>query len=82
MSGTKGSLMIHNNILEYSCEETENKLVQKTDLPQPDPMPIDAWIDAVTEGGKAPNGIEDAIALTELMEKAYEAHRTGKKTMF
>lgn len=82
MSGTKGSLMIHNDILEYSCAETEHKLIQKTDLPAPDPMPIDAWIDAVTEGGKAPNGIEDAIALTELMEKAYEAHRTGKKVQF
>ncbi len=82
MSGTKGSLMVHNDILEYSCEETDNKLVQKTDLPQPSVMPIDAWISAVVDGGEAPNGIDDAVELTKFMVGAYEAYRTGKKVCF
>lgn len=82
LSGTKGSLVVHNGILEYSCEETDGKLIEKTELPQPDPMPIDAWIDAVTEGGEAPNGVEEAVALTEFMAGAYEAHRTGKRVTF
>lgn len=82
MSGTKGSLMIHNNILEYSCEETGNDLVKMEDLPQASPMPIDAWIDAITTGGEAPNDIDDAVELTKFMVGAYEAFRTGKKVLF
>lgn len=82
MSGTKGSLMVHNDILEYSCEETGNKLVQKTDLPQPSTMPIDAWISAVTDGGDAPNGIDAAVELTRFMVGAYEAYKTGRKYIF
>lgn len=82
MSGTKGSLMVHNNILEYSCEETENKLVEKKDLPQASVMPIDAWIDAVNGVGEAPNGIEDAVELTKFMVGAYEAYKTGKRFTF
>lgn len=82
MSGTKGSLMVHNDILEYSCEETDNKLIQMTDLPEASVMPLDAWIDAVVNGGEAPNGVDDATALTRLMVGAYEAHRTGKKYTF
>lgn len=82
MSGTKGSLMVHNDILEYSCEETGNRLVQKTDLPQPGTMPIDGWIAAVNEGGDAPNGIDDAVALTKFMVGAYEAYRTGRQYQF
>ncbi len=82
MSGTKGSLMVHNDILEYSCEETDNKLVQKTDLPEKSTMPIDAWIDACVNGGEAPNGIDNAVELTRFMVGAYEAYRTGKKYTF
>lgn len=82
MSGTKGSLMVHNDILEYSCEETGNRLVQKTDLPQPGTMPIDGWIAAVNEGGNAPNGIDDAVALTKFMVGAYESYRTGRQYQF
>ncbi len=84
MSGTKGSLMVHNDILEYSCEETEGKLVKKADLPPAMTMPIDAWISAVVNHRKdlAPNPIEDAVALTKLMVGAYQAARTGKKVFF
>ncbi len=82
MSGTKGSLMVHNNILEYSCEETDNKLVVMEDLPEKSTMPIDAWIDAVNGIGEAPNGVDDAVALTRFMVGAYESFKTGKKYTF
>lgn len=82
MSGTEGSLMVHNDILEYSCKETEGKLVPYIDLPAPDPMPIDAWIDAVIDGGQAPNGIDDAVALTKFMVGAYKAFESGSKYTF
>lgn len=82
MSGTKGSLMVHNDILEFSCEETDNKLIRKTDLPEPDCMPVDAWIAAVNGEGEAPNSIDDAVALTKFMVGAYEAYRTGCRYLF
>ena len=82
LSGTEGSLMVHNGILEYACQETGGKLVQMTELPPADPMPIDAWIDGVNGQGEAPNGIEDAVELTRFMVGAYAAHRSGKKVLF
>lgn len=82
MSGTKGSLMVHNGILEYSCEETENQLVQRKELPEPSPMPIDAWIASLAGEGEAPNGIADAVALTELMVGAYQSYHTGGRYYF
>lgn len=82
MSGTKGSLMIHNDTLEYSCEETGGNVVEMTDLPVASPKPIDAWIDACCGQGEAPNGIDEAVALTKFMVGAYEAYRTGKRYEF
>ena len=82
LSGTKGSLMVHNDLLEYSSEETEGKLVKLETLPEPDPMPIDAWIAALGGKGTAPNGIDEAVALTRLMVGAYESYRTRAKNVF
>lgn len=82
LSGTEGSLMVHNDILEYSCEETGGKLTKLSDLPEADPLPIDAWIDACRGVGKAPNGIDEAAALTRLMVGAYESYRKGAKYIF
>ena len=45
-------------------------------------MPIDAWIDACRGIGEAPNGIDEAVALTRFMVGAYESYRTGAKYIF
>lgn len=82
VSGTAGSLLIHNNTLEYSCEETDHKPVEMKDLPAELPCPLDGWIDAVTNGTEAPNGIDAAVSLTKFMVGAYEAYKTGKKYTF
>ena len=82
MNGTEGGLMVHNDILEYTCAETDHKLVQMTDLPEKSTMPIDAWIDACCGEGEAPNGVDDAVALTKFMAGAYESYNTGKKFVF
>ena len=52
------------------------------DLPAAPPKPIDAWIDACCGQGEAPNGIDEAVALTKFMVGAYEAYRTGKRYEF
>ena len=72
--------MIHNDIVEYCCEETGNKVVQLTDLPEKSTMPIDAWIDACCGKGEAPNGIDDAVALTKFMVGAYESTIPARST--
>lgn len=82
MNGTKGGLIICNGVLQYTCEETEGKLVELKDLPEADPLPLNAWIDAVVDGTAAPNGVDDAVALTKFMVGAYESCKTGKKYIF
>lgn len=83
MSGTQGSLLVHNNKLEYSCPETDGKVVELEDLPAPSPMPIDAWISACCGGeGTIESGMDEAVALTKLMVGAYEAWRTEQKYVF
>ena len=82
ISGTEGSLMVHNNILEYACAETEGRLVEYRDLPEPDTSPLDAWLEAIKGNGTAPNGIDEAVALTKLMEGAYRSYETGTKVIF
>ena len=82
MSGTKGSLIYQNDVITYTGEDTDNKPVVITELPEQSTMPIDAWIDACCGIGEAPNGIEDAVALTKFMVGAYEAHKSGKKYYF
>ena len=40
-------------------------------LPKRDPEPIDAWLDALDAGTEPPYGVEDAVALSKMMEMAY-----------
>ncbi len=82
VSGTKGSLLVHNGQLEYTLEERGPDPAVQLQLPPADPMPIDAWIAAVNGEGEAPNGIDEAVALTRLMAAAYESARTGRKVAF
>ena len=83
MSGTQGSLLVHNNKLEYSCPETDGKVVELEDLPAPSPMPVDAWLSACCGvGGTIESGMDEAVALTKLMVGAYEAWRTEQKYVF
>ena len=85
MQGTKGGLMVHNDILEYTCEETGNKLVAD-DRPAPRSSTSEALstpgLTPAAALGEAPNGIDDAVALTKFMVGAYESYNTGKKYVF
>lgn len=82
LCGTKGSLLVHNNTLEYSCEETENKVKVMDPLPAAAVSPLNAWIDCVSAGTTPPCGIDDAVELTRFMVAAYESYNTGKKVKF
>lgn len=82
MSGTQGSLLVHNDKLEYSCPETDGNVVEMRDLPAAAAKPIDQWIDACCDGGETQSGVEEAVALTRLMEGAYAAYNSQQKYTF
>ena len=50
-------------------------------LPERLPQPIDAWIDAIETGVSVPYSIDDAVALTQIMEAAYIASNERRKVM-
>lgn len=46
-------------------------------MPEALPMPLRQWVDGILKGTPIVFGMEDAIALTEMMEAAYISHREG-----
>ena len=73
IGGTKGSLLLRDNYVEWCCEETGGKWVP-AELPEALPSPIVQWATAETaEDIPARIGIEPATRLTRVMEAAYRA---------
>ena len=58
------------------------RLVAPGELPAHAPKPIAQFLSAVAGSGQILYGIDDAIALTRLMEGAYRAHREGRTVSF
>lgn len=78
ISGTEGALMVHDG-LSYCCAQTDNKWVAPKELPQPQPLPIAQWAEAIQSGRALPEfDIDQAVLLTEIMQAAYQAHKTGQ----
>ena len=81
--GTQGSLIAHG---DDDVRFTSSKLrgivngFFKPDLPRSKPQPIVQFIDACVKGTGAPAdlGIDDAIALTQLLENSYIADKENK----
>lgn len=83
ISGTDGSVLVHNNTVEYSSKaDTNGEWVKMEKLPEQAPLPIFQWIDAVVDGGEPPYGVDEALLLTKFMVGAYEAAKTGKRYDF
>ena len=51
------------------------------EIPADIKSPLCAWLDAINGGESTPYSVEDAAALTEIMEAAYTASREGRKVM-
>ncbi len=69
--GDKGTIL-SGGFLDKCCYNVGDGWVFPR-LPKGDPSPLDAWIDAIVNGTEAPFGIDDAVALTKVMEMAYAA---------
>ena len=79
ISGTEGSLMIHNGL--SVCDQTTGMAWQQVrDLPEASPSPLRQWAEAVTGGTKVPEeiGIDAAARLSAIMDAAYAAYESGQ----
>ena len=81
ISGTDGSLMIHGESARWGGKATGGKWVD-LELPEKVALPIDQWVDAVTEGAPAPSTVDEAVMLTRLMDGAYKSFESGTKFTF
>jgi len=75
IQGTEGSIFIEGGKLRmYSKPSGVNGWVIPDDIPAPLPAPLRQFLDAVLYDKPILFGIEQAIALTELLENEYKAH--------
>ncbi len=77
IGGDEGALVYRKDLgVSYASKNTNGKWINVTDLPAGLPTPLSLWIKSLKEGVDSPFGIDDAIALTEMMEGAYQAAKT------
>lgn len=79
--GTEGTLIVRDGQVRVACSKLGDMTggyVTVDRLPKAMPSPMTLFLDACTQDGPIPFGLEDGIALTELLENAYIAHREGR----
>lgn len=79
--GTEGTFLANGPEVKVACRKLSDVapgFITATRLPPALPAPMTMFLDACTRGTPIQFGLEDGIALTELLENAYVAHRTGK----
>ena len=80
--GSEGSLVCQNDDIKFISSKLEKytRGYIKPALPQNRPAPILQFVDACLAGTGSPEGlgIDDALALTELLENAYIADKNNK----
>lgn len=79
VSGTKGYLRwdVSQDCLTVQTKDGAYQPI----LPEPLKRPTDQWADGVLYGSEIAFGIDDAAALTKIMECAYHSAQSGKKVM-
>lgn len=80
--GTKGAMLARGEDVQFRSDMLEGVFnwYVTPELPKAKPSPLDQFIDAVANGAGSPEGlgIDDAIALTELLENSYIANDNNK----
>ena len=76
MSGTKGHLRVTGNVLEYF--DSEQRAWMKPNLPAKAADPMVQWTNEILGTGECEFGIDDAVALTELMEASYVSYAENR----
>lgn len=78
ISGTQGSLMLHESL--RVCDPSTGMAWQTvSSLPEPSPSPLQQWAQACLNQSGVPEdiGIDAALCLSAIMDAAYQAHETG-----
>ena len=78
--GTDGTFLANGGEVKLACKKLGdvcNGFITANKLPPALPAPMTMFLDACTKGTPIHFGLDDGIALTELLEHAYLAHRTG-----
>ena len=76
--GTDGTLIANGGDVKLTCKSLSEfcrGFVNVTNLPAALPSPMTLYLDALTKDGPIPFGLDAGIALTELLENAYIAHK-------
>lgn len=88
MYGTKGSLLIGGPKGTIMLGTNDSGIegipgwITPTKLPAAIKSPMEQWVDAIRSDAPIMFGLEEGIALTELMEAAYLSHREGRWVSF
>ena len=80
--GTDGAMIAQGEEVQFKSDMLEGikNWFMKPDLPEGKPSPLEQFINAVADGKGSPEGlgIDDAIALTELLELSYIGNDNNK----
>ncbi len=77
--GDKGCLLIGGPDNQVRLKTGGQDWETVTDLPAPLPSAMEQWVEGILRGGSIVFGLDDALALTDVMEAAYQSHETGSK---
>ena len=69
--GDKGTILLGGFMDRACCNVGDGGVFPR--LPQADPGPIPAWLNAIENDTETPFGIDDAVALSMMMEMAYKS---------
>jgi len=78
--GTKGSLTIGGMGILLNVDQ--KLVIEKEQLPAAAPMPINQFLNVLKGTGDITFGIQDAVELTELMDRAYISYRENRMVEF
>ncbi len=77
--GTEGALISVDGEVKYRSDKLDTKgWIIPDKLPEPLPMAMDVWFDAILTNAEIPYDTEKGKALTELLENAYKSHNEQK----
>ena len=79
--GTEGTLMVGSNQAFLSTTKETAYEGKVEEYPEALPGPIPMFIAGVTKDEPIIFDIEEAVALTEMMDAAYSSHKQGKKVL-
>ncbi len=73
--GTEGAIVQDGRDIKLRTNKSGDGWMIPDKLPDPLPTAIRQWLDGIEKGALIPFGLDEAIALTELLENAYRSDR-------